>query len=199
MEWTTVEDFAIILKNARSLTSDERLVELIAELSGMRWDAVLINETWREKAEEFDILEDDHMWFGSGGMAGKRGVGILLHKRWAKDIHRWRAISERIGVLELDIQSVRLSLAVVYMPHCGYSDESVQEIYDMLEQLHQEARKGKRVFIIGGDWNAEVRATGDDTFVGKFANCLGNARGDWLRRWATSQKLLVTNMIVKKR
>ena len=69
-------EFTIILKNARSLSSDERLAELLGELSTLGWDAVLINESWRAQREEYDTLEQGHVWLGSGGMAGKRGVGI---------------------------------------------------------------------------------------------------------------------------
>ena len=39
LEAGDLQDFTIILKNARSLTSDEHLLELIAELAGTSWDA----------------------------------------------------------------------------------------------------------------------------------------------------------------
>ena len=94
---------------------------------------------------------------------------------------------------------MRISLVVVYMPHCGYIDDDVQEIYDILEQLHEEARKRKRIFVVGGDWNAEVQSVRYDTVVGGYANQMGNSRGEWLRRWATSEKLMLTNTFFKKR
>jgi hypothetical protein len=42
-------ELVIILKNARSLSSDERLAELLEELSEVQWGVVLINESWREQ------------------------------------------------------------------------------------------------------------------------------------------------------
>ena len=71
-----------ILRNARSLQTEERFEEMLTECKGMKWDAVLFNETWREAAEEITKLIDGNTWFGSGGSIGKRGVGILLHKKW---------------------------------------------------------------------------------------------------------------------
>ena len=194
-----IEEFIIFLKNVRSLSSDVRLTELLTEVADLRWDAILINESWRAEREEHDTLDQGHIWLGSGGTAGTRGVGILLHKRWSRYIHRWRAIDERIGLLELNISSVKISLVVVYMPHCGYQDADIQVVYDKLEALHEEARKKKRIFIFGGDWNAEVRSAEDDPAVGKYSNAIGNARGDWLRRWATSEKLVLANTLFKKR
>jgi hypothetical protein len=97
----------IFMKNARPLQSDERLEELLAVMKHVKWDAVMINESWREEAEEFDTLECKHVWFGSGGTRGKHGVGILLHSRWAPYVHGWRApYSENrclgIGCTELE-------------------------------------------------------------------------------------------------
>jgi hypothetical protein len=132
-------------------------------------------------------------------MAGKRGVGILLNKRWSGFVHRWRAISERIGVLELNVASVRISLVVVYMPHCGYSDAEVQAIYDNLSALHAEARRRKRFFIFGGDFNAEVAGSVDESSTGNFANDVGNSRGDFLKRWATAEHLVLLNTIFEHR
>ena len=85
------------------------------------------------------------------------------------------------------------------MPHCGYCDSDVEAVYDQLEKLHAEARRSKRIFVLGGDWNAEVQATEDDPFVGRFTIRVGNARGDWLQRWAKSERLVLTNTIFQKR
>ena len=78
--------FRTILKNTRSLTSDERILELQSELEGVHWDAVLVNETWRDEREEYMTLSSGDVWCGSGGTPGKHGVGILLHERWSKKI-----------------------------------------------------------------------------------------------------------------
>eukprot|EP00973_Karenia_brevis_P001477 200905-Karenia_brevis.AAC.1 len=113
----------IFLKNARSLSSEERFEELMAELDGIRWDAIMLNETWRPHPEERDVLHNGHLWFGSGGEEGKRGVGVLLHKDLGRYVCRWVAINSRIGVLELNFnKTVKITLVVVYMPHAGYID-----------------------------------------------------------------------------
>ena len=47
-----------------------------------------------------------------GGTAGKHGVGVLLHNRWSNYVHRWRAISPRHGVLELNVKQLKMSLFI---------------------------------------------------------------------------------------
>ena len=155
------------------------------------------------RKEEYDTLHNGHLWLGSGGAPGKHGVGILLHKRWAKYNPRWRAISPRLGVMELSVKQLKLTFAVVYMPHCGYKDESVDEMYSQLSSIVRDSRSRKRILIIAGDWNAEVESAGLDyerkDSVGRYANDTGNNRGDWLKRWATSERLVVANTLFKKR
>ena len=189
--------FVAILKNCRSLTSEERFEELLSEMRGIEWDAILCSETRRETKEEFDTLGSGHMWLGSGGTAGKHGVGILLHERWANSVHRWRALSPRLGLLELNTGRLKLTLAVVYMPHCGYSDVAVEEMYQKLSSITRESRSRKRLLVIAGDWNAEVKSDVagycKHDVVGKHANASGNARGDWLKRWATAERIALAN------
>jgi exonuclease III len=146
----------IFVKNVRSLQSEERLEELILEAEQVEWDAVLVNETWREQEAEYDTLESKHIWFGSGGTKGKHGVGILLHRRWSNSVRGWRAVNTRIGVLDLDVGPWKLAIIVVYMPHCGKSDSCLEEVYSTISNLIKEARTAKRRIVIGGDWNAEV-------------------------------------------
>ena len=199
----TSAPFVAILKNCRSYTSEERFEELLSEMRGIEWDAILCNETWRETKEEFDTLDSGHMWLGSGGTAGKHGVGILLHERWANTVHRWRALSPRLGLLELNTGRLKLTLAVVYMPHCGYSDVAVEEMYQKLSSITRESRSRKRLLVIAGDWNAEVKSDVagycKHDVVGKHANASGNARGDWLNRWATAERLVLANTQFQKR
>ena len=100
------------------------------------------------------------MWMGSGGKRGKHGVGILLHQRWASCVRRFSAKSERLAELELDVETMRITLIAVYLPHGGYSDEEVDHHYDLMSSMIKRARKGRRRVMIYGDWNAEVG--GDD-------------------------------------
>lgn len=89
------------------------------------------------------------------------------------------------------------------MPHCGYPDVCVEEMYKKVSAIIREARARKRLLLMAGDWNAEVQSLKtdreSDDVVGQYANDCGNQRGDWLRRWATAERMLITNTCFKKR
>ena len=67
----------------RSVRSSDRIEEMTLVLEGYRWDAVLLNETWRPaKSEIWEIQR--HIIMGAGKYENKHGVGILLKKGWRK-------------------------------------------------------------------------------------------------------------------
>ena len=47
-----------LLKSARSVQTEERFEEMLKEVEGQVWDAVMVNETWRELPEELIQLAD---------------------------------------------------------------------------------------------------------------------------------------------
>ena len=47
-------------KNMRSMHSSERIEEMVCELDGYRWDAILLSETWRQDKSE--IFTNTYSW-----------------------------------------------------------------------------------------------------------------------------------------
>ena len=74
--------FIWILKSVRSIQAETRFEEMLHEVSDCAWDLLAINETWMEETEEIFKLESRYTCFGSGGVAGKQGVAVLLNERW---------------------------------------------------------------------------------------------------------------------
>jgi hypothetical protein len=187
-------EVVVIVKNARSLQTEGRFEELLLECETLRWDAILVNETWRSAAEEIIKLESGHYWFGSGGTEGKHGVGILLRKGFT--LQKFVAISPRLCYLEVDGMRQKFSIIAAYMPHCGYHEDEVEAMYTKISRLLQEARSKKRLILLGGDWNAEVQATQparSGSTVGAYANPVGNARGEWMASWASKEDMIIAN------
>eukprot|EP00973_Karenia_brevis_P020793 2856637-Karenia_brevis.AAC.1 len=88
-----------------------------------------------------DDLQDGHVWLGSGGTPGKHGIGIVLHARWSSYIKAWRPWTERIGFVDICRGKFCMRIIAAYMPHTGYSDKVVQEVYDQLNQIIDDGRK----------------------------------------------------------
>ena len=72
--------FIILQKNMRSTHSSEKIEELVTELEGYRWDAILLNETWRHEPAELWETQHKHIFMGVGKYDNKHGDGIMLNK-----------------------------------------------------------------------------------------------------------------------
>ena len=71
--------FDIIRKNARCLNNGGRFDELLKELEGCKWDAVLLSETWMQEKREIWESTFGHIYMGAGGFTLKHGGVVLLN------------------------------------------------------------------------------------------------------------------------
>ena len=104
-------------------------------------------------------------------------------------------------LIGVDGAACRLSIIVPYMPQTGYNDDAVEAIYTQISNLIKLAKRGGRIIIIGGDWNAEVETNWhhDISAVGRYANSRGNERAHWLASWATKEGFAIANTMFCKR
>ena len=110
----------------RSMSSNERLDELIRELYRVEWDVILISETWRQSKEVWET-QQGHIVVESGQFVNKHGVAILLNRRWKNQIKWVHCESERIVAMSISVTKTPIVLMSVYMPHSGYADSSCRE------------------------------------------------------------------------
>ena len=193
------QNLVILHKNARGLSRDDDITEILAELETIEWDFVSLNETMRTSKTEHWIAQGGHRFMGSGHDLPTRGVGFLVHKKWSSSIKQFRRISERLAFIDIHCRHFKMRFVTAYFPHSGYADEDVQKLYDELSQLQWEAKQRKMVFIIGADCNAEVGSTDESTItLGKFGLGETNSRGRWLTSWATVQNLVIANTHFEK-
>ena len=175
---------------------------LLIELGSLHWDIIVFTETWMEASQEIFVTKHGHVWHGSGGIKGKRGVGFLLHKRWAETSKPlFIAISPRLASLTIDIASISLCIIGVYMPHSGMCDSEVDAVYACInEHLACARAKGNRCIVVG-DLNAEVgtRSEHDNPrIIGENSMLRRNARGEWLVQWCTARDMVVAIRILER-
>ena len=188
-------------KNARGLTNDGRIEEMMKELIDVKWDILILNETWRTEAREYFEMAEGHIFAGAGYPKHQRGVAIIVHRRWAKSILNFVAINERAAFLDINFNIYRMRVVAAYFPHSKYADIHVQEVYNTLSSLRREAKAKKYRFLIGADCNAEAgsRTEFDDPLVvGTCGLNRENSRGQWLKQWATMEEMMLCNTFFPK-
>ena len=125
--------FIILQKNVRSMHSSEKIEELVTELEGYRWDAVLLNETWRDEPAELWETCHKHIIMGAGKYDNKHGVGIM-HTRWRKRIIDTEYINERAITTTVLVNRQHIKLMSVYFPHSKYADHHIEKMYKTIEK-----------------------------------------------------------------
>ena len=189
--------FSIVGYNVHSMMDFEtRINHLLNELSHVHWDVLVLSETWREQRQESFVLNEwGHKWFGSGGTRRERGIGFLLHKRWTET--RFKPTSERTASLDVQISAdVRLRIMGVYMPHTGYSDSAIEEVYAELDNELATAHAAGHRVIIAGDMNAQIGGQtelDDPAIIGHNPAPSRNGRGDLLLQWCTLRCMVIAN------
>ena len=188
--------FIVLQKNTRSLSSSERLEEMVSELHRVEWDAILISETWRQTKEIWETQEG-HIMVESGQFINKHGVAILLNKRWKNQINWVQCESERVVAMSISVNKQPIVLMSVCMPHSGYADHHVEKVYKTITKIIE---KDKSMMIIGGDFNAEL---GPDeglelSAVGHYTLNKGNCRGEWMTQWLLQNKLVAAEHNVQE-
>ena len=134
----------------RSMHSSERIEEMMCELQGHTWDAVLLNETLEScQVRNLGNTSQTYVHEGAGKYDHKHGVGILLNKGGDKK----SLILRRTGHHNNDFGQ----------PTTHQADEqklSPLRVDHHVEKMHRTIEKhtnsGKKCVQIGGDFNAEL-------------------------------------------
>ena len=121
--------FIVLQKNTRSMNWSERLDELLREVHRVRWDVILISETWRQGKEVCET-QQGHIVIESGLFTNKHGVAILLNRRWRNQINWVQCASERVVEASISVNKQPIILVSVYMPQSGYPDHQVEKTYN---------------------------------------------------------------------
>ena len=198
------KDFIVFAKNVRGLGNNDRLNELIVETKTIqdRFDILVLSETWRVKKTEYFTTDENHLFVNAGCDSGRRGVGFLVNKKWVPSVVEARGVSERVSYIRIHRGRWRMCVIGVYFPHGGYSEDEVQEVYNVISEILDETRKRKEMIMIAGDFNAEIGPIMDQDnskYIGPCTMGEQNFRGFLLKRWCELQHLTIANSIFSKR
>ena len=125
--------FIVLQKKMRSMHSSVRIEDMMSELEGYRWDAILLSETWRHEKAELWERHHKHIFMGSGKFDNEHGVGIMLCKRWRQRIIGTEYINERATTATIVVNRQRIKLMSVYFTHSRYADHHIEKMYKAIE------------------------------------------------------------------
>ena len=103
--------------NVRSLSSEERLLELEEELKEIKWDVIGLAET-RRRGESIKKLESGNILFTKGkNDKCQSGVGFLINKTMANNVVEFKSVSDRLAFIVIKIYKMyNVKIIQVYAP-----------------------------------------------------------------------------------
>ena len=144
-------------------------------------------------------LANGNVLYCSGNDKKERGVGFLVKKHLQGNILNFRAISERLAVITIQISKRYLMKNIqVNAPTSLSSQEDFDENYDDLNTELDRPDNASHFTTIMGDFNATV-GRGDEDCMGNFGYGDRNDRAEDLVNFAVSRGYKIMNTCFKKK
>ena len=127
----------------------------------------------------------------------EHGVGFLIHKDTVNAIMGCRPVTSRLITIRLKASPFNITIIQAYAPSTDYDDDGIEDIYDQLQEVIDQAPK-KDIIVVQGDWKTK---TGQDASknwnwtCGQCCNPETNERGLRLLEFAVYNNLKVVNTV----
>ncbi|XP_068738543.1 craniofacial development protein 2-like [Montipora capricornis] len=184
--------------NARSLSSDDRMLEFGDELAKINFDVVGISEVQRKGEGCISLANSGHNLYHIGGNTCHRGVGFVVHKNITGYGTSFKGVSDRLAQLTIEINGkYHMNIIQAYLPTISHTDEEVDIVYEDMDNLITNTKA--QFNIIMGDFNAKVGLDEPSkSCTGAFGLGICNSRGDSLIYFAEQHQLEIMNTFFKK-
>ena len=139
----------MVQESTRSLICNDRIHELIQELSELRnrhWDSVMVNETWRKTKRRTVDEKKEHAFAAKGNSRACHGTATLIHTSSTKHIKEVQHSAHRS--LHRDEEGQTTSLLSLLLPSHGYGDAHVQQVHSKLQKHTDRCRKTNTHILI---------------------------------------------------
>jgi exonuclease III len=167
--------------------------EIVKEMEQLGIEIASITET-KKKGSGSEIV-GNYLHFYSGipkDNRAKRGVALLIHKKWKHVITNWQCTDERIITMNINILKTRFTVIGVYGPN---EDEPVVNkdlFYETLQRVITDFGN-KRELVLIGDFNAHTGHSTDSPIIGSFGEEESNDNGTRLIDLCEQNNLKIAN------
>ena len=129
--------------NARSLSSDDRVIEFEDEIARIKFDIIGISETRRKGEGCLTLNTSCHTFYYKGGDTCHRGVGFMVNKNIAGNVTSFKSVSNRLAQLTIRINDKYiLNIIQVYLPTSSHEDQEVESVYGDIDTTRMDKTAG---------------------------------------------------------
>ena len=77
-----------------------------------------------------------------------------------------RPVSSRLITIPLKASPFSITITKVYAPTTDYDDDDIEDIYDQMQEVIDQAQK-KDILVMQGDWNTKIGEDASKNWKGK--------------------------------
>ena len=122
----------------------------------------------------------------------KRGVSVLINKKWKGSIKNWESIDERILKLDMNIWWYKLTIIGIFAPNEDNKTTVKDEFFANLNEEIIKPGSGRHLILMG-DMNGRTGRRTGDTVVGNYGEYMVNDKGERLIELCTQTSLKIWN------
>lgn len=171
--------------------------EIAAEMEQHNIGIVTLTETKKKGQGTEKVGNYIHVFSGvPKHERAKRGVSMMIHKKYWRRMKDWEAIDENIIRLNVNIMQRELVIMGVYAISDDESVSRKDEFYNKLSAVIQRVGRSKEVILMG-DFNSRTGNRKDDPVVGPFGEDRCNDNGERLIDCCRTYDLKIANGFCK--
>ncbi|XP_030760806.1 craniofacial development protein 2-like [Sitophilus oryzae] len=127
--------FKIATYNVRSLSTEEKLLELQEVLDKVNWDFIGMSEI-RRQGEAWTTLKSGHILYHIDETDNSiGGVGFLINKKHASDILSIASVSKRVAYVIFRLNSrLKMKIIQAYAPTCTAEEDEIDQFYEDIDR-----------------------------------------------------------------
>ena len=170
-----------------------KMQEIIKEMEQLGIDIASITET-KKKGFGSEVI-GNYLHFYSGVQKenrAKRGVSLLIHKKWKHNITNWQCIDERIITVNINTLKTRFTIIGVYGPNEDEPVVNKEFFYETLQRVITEFGNNRELVLIG-DFNARTGRSSNSLIIGRFGEEESNDNGARLIDLCEQNNLKIAN------
>ena len=172
-----------------------KLANVVREMRRSRLEILGLSEVrWKGNG---DFYSEGVRVIYSGGEESQRGVALLFEEKIARHVKTIERHGDRLIMVTIEADPMDLVILQVYMPTSSHTEEEVDKMYEIMEQLMDNV-KGTNYLVVMGDWNAVVGEGQEEKAVGMYGLGNRNDRGDKLVEFCRRRDLMITNTWFKQ-
>ncbi|XP_056647320.1 craniofacial development protein 2-like [Diorhabda sublineata] len=154
--------------------------DILQEIKKHKLDFIALSETKKKGQGTQTLGEYIHIYSGVNKEEhAKRGISLLIHEKYKKNVSSWEAISDRTIKVNVNLKGCKITIIATYGPNEDARVDEKEKYYETLNELISQTGNDREIIILG-DLNARTGKETKHEIIGPYGENTRNDNGSRL-------------------